>query len=281
MWLNVVGIVMALCLGGAATAWAQQRPLVTEDPETIGTGRLLVEGGFDYRWDQRFAASGLEGDLLRAPLVGMSFGLGTNAELQIDGGFNRLSITDRVAAPLSGLLEVPADHSSSVEDIVVATKIRLVAETGGRPAFGVRFATRLPNASNESGLGLDTTDFFASVLAGKTVASVRVVGNAGLGILADPTSATDQNDVLLYGVSFARALTTSAEVVAEINGHVSTRAGEPPAGTGSRSLVRIGTRYTLGPGRFDAALLLGLTSDEPQFGVAVGYTHVFNAFGAP
>ena len=69
------------------------------------------------------------------------------------------------------------------EDIVVATKIRMVGEGVARPAFGVRFATKLPNASNESGLGLDTADVHASVLVAKTVQSVRTVGNVGLGIL--------------------------------------------------------------------------------------------------
>ena len=29
------------------TAAAQQRPLVTEDPEVIGAGRILLEGGMD------------------------------------------------------------------------------------------------------------------------------------------------------------------------------------------------------------------------------------------
>ena len=61
-------------------------------------------------------------------------------------------------------------------------------EAAGRPAFGLRFATKLPNASNESGLGLDTTDFYVSLLGAKTVQSIRVVGNLGVGILADPTS---------------------------------------------------------------------------------------------
>ena len=71
----------------------------------------------------------------------------------------------------------------------------------GRPSFGVRFATKLPNASNESGLGLDTTDFYASILVGKTVGSVRMVGNVGFGILGDPTRGDRQNDVLTYGIS--------------------------------------------------------------------------------
>ena len=108
----------------------------------------------------------------------------------------------------------------------------------------MRFATKLPNASNESGLGLDTTDFYASLLVGKTVRSVRIVGNGGVGILGDPTRGDRQNDVVTYGVSFARALTNAAEIVGEVNGRLDTRAGDPPPGTESRGLVRIGARYT-------------------------------------
>ena len=37
---------------------AQQRPLVTEDPETIGAGRLLIEGGIDYAHNQEYPLSG-------------------------------------------------------------------------------------------------------------------------------------------------------------------------------------------------------------------------------
>ena len=40
---------VACVLFVAASASAQQRPLVTEDPEPIGAGRLLIEGGFDAR----------------------------------------------------------------------------------------------------------------------------------------------------------------------------------------------------------------------------------------
>ena len=50
----------------AAPAAAQQRPLVTEDPEVIGAGLVLLEGGFDYSRDILFPASGLQGNLLRA-----------------------------------------------------------------------------------------------------------------------------------------------------------------------------------------------------------------------
>ena len=59
----------------ASSAFAQQRPLVTEDPETIGAGRVLLEGGIEHLHDAKFPVSGLEGDLTRVPLVGISIGV--------------------------------------------------------------------------------------------------------------------------------------------------------------------------------------------------------------
>jgi hypothetical protein len=277
---------LALVLGiAAATASplsAQQRPLVTEDPETIGAGRVLVEGGFDAMHDIHYPASGLEGNLIRLPTIGVSVGLSSIAELQLDGGFyNRLNITARRPAPLSSLLDVSGTSTHDVEDTIVATKIRILPEAEHQPALGIRFATRLPNASNESGLGLDTTDFYASLLGAKTVQSIRVVANVGVGILADPTSGNRQNDVLTYGLSFARAVTQQTELVGELNGRASTRSGDPPPGTESRGLLKLGGRFTTGMLRLDAGVFFGLTTVDPSVGATVGFTYVFNAFKVP
>ena len=130
-------------------------------------------------------------------------------------------------------------------------------------------------------MGLDTTDFFASVIAGKTVQSIRTVANIGLGILGDPINGNRQNDVMTYGVSFARALTDQAEVVGEINGRINTRSGEAPIGTESRGIVRLGARYTISGWRADAAILFGVTGNDPNFGFAGGVTYVFHAFNVP
>ena len=263
-------------------AAAQQRPLVTEDPETIGSGNILLEGGFDYLWDQPYPVSGLKGNLLRFPVLGVSFGISSIAELQLDGGlYNRLDIKERNVAPLSGMVTATGDTTSSIEDLVIGTKIRVLSETPGRPAVGFRFATRLPNASNESGLGLDTTDFYATALVGKTVQSIRVVGNVGLGILGDPTRGDRQNDVLLYGVSLARAIAPGVEIVGEFNGRADVREGNPPPGTESRGTMRLGGRYTRGTARIDAGLLFGTTSQDPNVGFTAGVTWVFKGFTVP
>jgi len=260
---------------------AQQRPLVTEDPEVVGAGMILIEGGFDYQHQVVYPLSGLEGNLLRLPLLGLSFGISSIAELQIDGGFhNRLAITRTGVgtAPLASMLTVTGDSTHDVEDIVVATKIRVLAETASRPGMGIRFATRLPNAGNESGLGLDTTDFHFDALVGKTVKSVRIVGNIGLGILGDPTRGDNQNDVLDLGLSVARAVKEGIEVVGEVNGRASTRGGTPPVGTEARGMMRLGGRFTRGATRIDAGVLIGMTSLDPSVGFTAGFTYVFKGF---
>lgn len=261
---------------------AQQRPLVTEDPEPIGAGRILVEGGLDVAHDQQYPVSGLKGNLLRFPTIGLSFGISSIAELQIDAGlYSRLNVTQRIPAPLSPALTFTGDSTHDVEDTVVATKIRLLTESANRPAIGIRFATKLPNASNESGLGLDTMDFYGSLLGAKTVQSIRVVGNIGAAILSDPTSGNRQNDVLTYGLSFARAMTDAAEVVGELNGRVSTRSGTAFPGTESRGILKLGGRYTRGLLRLDAGVFFGLTTVDPTIGATLGFTYVFNAFTVP
>jgi hypothetical protein len=276
-------LILSVLLVIPAVASAQQRPLVTEDPETIGAGRILIEGGFDYGRDVDYPVSGLTGNLLRLPLIGVSIGISSIAEIQIDGGIHdRLAITNRdPAAPLASMLDVTGDSTGDVDDFVFATKIRIAPETATRPSFGFRFAAKLPNANNETGLGLDTTDIFGTVLGAKTVQSVRIVGNIGLGILGDPTRGDRQNDVLLYGLSFARALTQHAEVVGEINGRLDTRKGDPPPGTESRGLGRFGARYTVGSWRVDGAVLFGLTAHDPSIGIGGGFTYVFDAFRIP
>ena len=277
---EITGAVAAIALIAASgPAAAQQRPLATEDPETVGSGLVLIEAGIDHVRDQRYVVSGLGGHLTSAPRLGVSVGLSRIAEFQLDGmSINRLEIARRVPAPLSGMLEVDGDRVESLEDLVVGMKVRVLGERSAFPGIGFRFATKLPNAGNEAGLGLDTTDFFASVLAGKTIRSTRVVLNLGLGILGDPTRGDRQNSTPTYGLSIAQAIARGVEIVGEVSGRANTRRGPPPPGTGSAGSVRLGGRITRGPVRIDGALLYGLTPNDGSIGGTVGFTWVFRAF---
>lgn len=274
-------VILALFVA-ARPAAGQQRPLDTQDAEPIGTGRVLAEAGVGYARDERYPLSGLQGNLWQLPVLGFIVGLSPIADFQLTGGpYNRLDITDRRPAPLSGLVAATAQATHAVEDIVIGTRIRLAPEAARRPAVGFRFAVRLPNAKHESGMGQDTTDFSASLLAGKTIASVRVVGNAGFTIMSEPLDAAKQNDVVTYGVAVARALSRQAELVGEINGRWSTRHGIAPVGTESRGSLKLGGRYGFGSIRLDAAVVFGVTSIDPSIGVTAGLTYLFRAFSLP
>jgi hypothetical protein len=269
----------ALVLVAALPGAAQSRPLVTEDPETVGPGLILLEGGIDFLKEARFPASGLQGDLWRLGTLGLSIGVGPIAEIQIDGGIrNRLTIAERTDAPLSSMVTAAGDRTGDVEDLRIGAKVRFLSEGMSRPSMAVRFSTKLPNAGNESGLGLDTTDFSFMIATAKTVESVRLVGNVGFAILGDPERGDRQNDVFIYGLSAARAVAPGLEVVAEVNGRANTRNGVPPVGTDSLSTLRVGSRFTRGAVRLDGALVFGLTDRDPTWGVTAGFTWVFRAF---
>lgn len=268
-------ILVWLAFLGAASA--QQRPLVTEDPETIGNGRVLLEGGVEFANGVTNTAYGIEGDITRIGVFGVSVGAGSIAEVQVDGGvLQNLDVNRRIpGGPLSGfVLALPGDSTTGFEDLIVATKIRFAAETDSRPAMGIRLGTRVPTGNPDNGVSFGTTDFFSSFLLAKTVRSVRTVGNVGLLFLGNPEDARDHATSLSYGVSIARAVTNAFEVVGELNGRLPPFEEFTPPGLESRSVFRLAGRYTYSWMRLDFGILAGLTERDPSFGFTGGITYV-------
>ena len=263
---------------------AQQRPLVTQDPESVGEGLILVEVGMDYLRNKHFPVSGLSGNLIRAPKLGLSIGVSSIAEIQVQGiSYSRLKVIEQEDASLSSLLNINGDMTSGMDDIIVGAKVRLLGETGIRPAIGVRFVTRLPNARTETGLGVDTMGFFNSLLIGKTISLSRIVGNIGFGVLGDPVISNKQNKVLIYGLSVARKISQGAELVAEINGRFNSKWAESTLGTSGESsaFINLGTRYTRGVIRVDGSVLFGLTPRDTNIGLSAGLTLIFRGLNVP
>lgn len=273
---------LVLGLAAAQPALAQQRPLQTEDPETIGSGRALIEAGLDYQRDVVFPVSGLRGNHVTMPAFGLSLGVSSIAEIQFDWDlYQKLNILEQTAgAPLAYLLQLDGDTTDDFGDIRIGAKVRLLSETARRPAIGSWFSTRLPNAGNESGLGKDVQDFATAVTIGKTVQSVRVVANIGMIMIGRPTEAVAQDDLLIYSLSVARAISSAAEVVGEFAGRANFADIVTP-GAEDRGLLRFGLRYTRSAVRIDGGLTLGLTSYDPEVGFTAGLTWVFNAFRVP
>lgn len=275
-------VLMLALLVAAAPAMAQQRPLQTEDPETIGSGRVLIEAGIDHDRDTYLPVSGLRGNLTTMPAFGVSLGVSSIAEIQFDWGiYQKMNITEQVAtAPLAHLVETDGATTDDFGDIRIGAKVRLLSETARRPAIGSWFSTRLPNAGNESGLGKDVQDFASALTVGKTIQSVRVVGNIGLLMIGKPTEAVAQDDLLIYSLSVARAISASAEVVGEFAGRANFANIVTP-GAEDRGLLRFGARYTISGVRLDGGVLVGLTPRDPELGFSGGFTWVFDGFKVP
>lgn len=271
-------LALAAVLVSAVPGRAQQRPLRTEDPEPIPAGQVRVEAAVEWLHDEALPISGISGELFGLPRLDLTFGLSGIAEFQLDSGFQLMVVdeTDFVA-PLAGEADFTGDTTTDIVDPVIATKIRLQHETRRRPAMGFRVATKIPSASNESGLGNDSFDWFLTILAGKSFGPTRLVGNFGMAVLSIPTEGDRQNDVLTYGLSVTRRLRPGLEVLGEANGRVDVK-GATPAGTEDRSTAQLGVRAGTGALRWHGAVLVGLEENDPDVGVSLGATWRFRGF---
>ncbi|HSR53928.1 MAG TPA: transporter [Acidobacteriota bacterium] len=261
--------VTGLCGAGLL---GQQRPLVTEPANTVEEGHLLFDVGFEFYQDAVFPFSGLEGDLSRLGVLGFRLGVSEDVELQLLGTLqNSLNVDRKFVGPNTPNLNFNDDDTSSVGDFTLAAKWRFMDEDLGRPALAFRFGFKLPNASNESGLGTDETDIFGSFLFEKTVGKLRVIGNAGLIILGDPTDNSSQDDQFLYGFALLHPVGTNVNLLADFHG----RAGDSGFGTEETSSLRLGAQVKTGGIYWDFGAHFGFEDADPDTGFFIGISKDF------
>jgi hypothetical protein len=274
------------CLAGTISiASAQQRPLLTEDVDIIPPGSMRIQTGVDFLQGAKFPASGLTGDLTRVGVLGISIGFAPNVEFQIEGvAQNFLSINSRTAGAIPLTLAPGANSSNDAGDFILWTKFKLRAETARGPAIGFRFGVQLPNSSQGTGIGLNQTNAFGSILVGKKFGRdgrFNTFGNLGIAILSAPTQLFTQNDVFTYGAAGIFRLNKQFSIAGEVNGRMNTRPGNGPLGTESQSEARLGMQIRASGLRFDFAGIKGLTSFTHNSGVTVGVTYDTPSIFAP
>jgi hypothetical protein len=263
----------------AAPARAQQRPLITEDVEVIKPGAVRFDFGFDFVQERDFTLSGLNGDLTRIGVVNLTFGMAPNVEFEAGGVIQNLLSINRQFQPAPFPLRLSQGTNSTHDtgDFYLATKFKLRKEGKRLPAFGFRFGAELPNSDQARGIGVNQTNFFATVLAGKHFGKLYVYGNAGLGILTAPLERFNQNDVLLYGLAATYGLRENLTLVGEVNGRYSTRR-TTPRGTESDGAARFGARIRAGGLNWDVAGIRGLHRHSERSGVTFGITYQSDLF---
>lgn len=270
-------LLLILLLSCASLAHAQQRPLVTEDVDIIPPGTIRIEAGIDFMQGANYTVSGLKGDLTRVGVIGVSFGMSPNVEFQIEGvAQNYLSINSRGASAIPLNLAPNANSTKDTGDFTLSAKFKLRNETRRGPSLGFRFGVQLPNSSQGTGIGLNQTNAYGSILVGKKFGQdgrFNTFGNIGLAILTAPTQLFSQNDVLTYGVAGIYRINKQFSIAGEVNGRANTRPGNGPLGTESMSEARLGMQIHASGLRFDFAGIKGLTSFSPNSGFTVGVTY--------
>jgi hypothetical protein len=258
---GVLSGLLCLSFGGAATA--QQRPLVTEDPRIIPEGELVLENGLGYFSNARFPVSGLGGDHLAILTGGLHVGMG-RAQFQMWGNLRNVLWIE----------EGGSGRTSDWGDGTMAAKFALATSSGRRPDISFQMAVVLPNASNESGLGKDGTDFYGNVLVGRPVAGGYLYGKLGLGLLDDAERVGAQQDVLAWGIAGVYPLVGTWSLAGAVSGHL-TATANPTRGGEDRAETRVGARWEMLGMHWDAAATAGLTGVDHDFGAVFGTTARF------
>jgi hypothetical protein len=274
--LRVLTLTM-LVFACALLARAQQRPLITEDVDIISPGSMRIQAGVDFMQRARYPVSGLEGDLTRAGVLGVTIGLAPNVEVQIQGvAQNFLSINSRTRSSIPLDITATANSTHDTGDFTLWTKIKLRNESAHWPSVGFRFGVQLPNSNQATGIGLNQTNAYGQILLGKKFgqnARVNTFANLGIGILTAPTQGFTQNDVFTYGLASIVRLDKMFSLVGEVNGRQNTRPGTGPLGTESQGEARLGMQVRASGLRFDFAGIAGLTKLSPRSGLTVGVTY--------
>jgi hypothetical protein len=268
---------IAIVLGAFICVSAQQRPLITEDVDIIPPGSLRIEAGLDFMQNAKYPVSGINGDLTRVGVIGVTIGMGPNVEFQIEGvAQNFVSINSRGASAIPLNLAPGVNSTNDTGDFTLWAKFKLRNETKRGPSLGFRFGVGLPNSSQGTGIGLNQTNAYGSILVGKRFGQegrFNTFGNLGIAILTAPTQLFSQNDVLTYGMAGIFRLNKQFSIAGEVNGRANTRPGSGPLGTESQSEARLGMQIHASGLRFDFAGIKGLTNLSPNSGFTVGVTY--------
>ncbi len=243
-----------LALAGWPCAHAGMRPFHVETADLLPAGEVELDAGLSAAWDARRALfPDDQGRDLRAPVLGLRTGLGSWAELRVEGDlYRRFDPDDGSTADGAG-------------DWRFGTKLRF-GPSGARQAWAAWLGVKLPVASDNEGLGTNETDVEARVLWRLSAGPGTLDVNGGVVLLGAPFRERSQVDLLTYAAAYRFSVGESVEVGAEYAGR------EGGDFFGALGMLRAGVRWQLDHWRLDAALGAGLTDASPSAELRLGAT---------
>jgi hypothetical protein len=249
-------------------------PLSAQEAKTLPNGTaeaILSFGYFDALWFPPFTEPGTVccQTLISAPSFGFNIGLGDRVEVQ--ASYELLYLDETVLGQ--------GDESNyGSGDARIATKVRIFSEQEGwRPTFGLRFGTKLPNASTADHLGTDRVDWGGEMLFSKQLGPVAAHVNLGLQIWDNPGEGSSQDDLFSYDVGVASDEIGTVgpfglRLVAELAGLTGSRFGN------DRSAFRGGFQLRGQPITLFGGVGAGLIRESENVSGFLGLIWTFEAF---
>ncbi len=253
---------------------AQQHPIAVETAEILESGKIQTEFGASQFLHQPFPLSGLKGNLTKIGTVRFCISLGEFVELQTDGTLlNVLDVKERKPS-LNSTKTTSKDPTADIGDFSVWTKFGLFTEYSSGIGIAIRFGVQLPNASNESGLGIDEMNFFSSLLFQKHFAGKWTL-NTGLGILSDPQRIGSQHDVLIYGFEYFLPINGSTYVLVQTAG----RTGHDGIGVRRLANAKFGLEKSFGEFSIKGFCVVNFSPSDNAQGLELSFHYSFQAIG--
>jgi hypothetical protein len=237
-------------------AFAQTRPLLTEEAATAFEGTLVLEVGADFIRGEPNFLTGRERDRWDAPVLRLVYSPARNVELDVEW-------TGRV-----GAIDDPDFGSvSDFGDVALRAKFSFMEEDRAAPGIAARFGVTLPETSFGNGLGPNALRMSAQLLVSRTFRGTALHFNAGLAIHDEVLRPHEQRDFFAYGLAVVRTIATGRLVIV---GEVAGRAGSGAPGADERAEARAGFRFGRDRVRWDAALRRGLAAADGGWGLTAG-----------
>ncbi len=247
-------VVAVLLLLGGLVIGPQARgewPYRTEEASNLVWGEYCLSAGVGRTDQDSRRLPGGKGVLWTLPEIEGTLGLGARGEVSFQ--YEVLLHEDR-----------DGDRTFDSGDLRLWTKVVLLPTTV--QTLSLRFGAKLPNASSNSGLGTDETDFFALGLYDLLLGPVQVSLNGGIGILGDPDEAPSQDDVFLWAGAVRTRPVDGFALGLDVSGQVGT------GDVGDQALFALVLDWRIGGLRLSAAGRQGV-KEADSWGVVVGATY--------
>jgi hypothetical protein len=248
-------VLVLLAHASSAVAWAQTRPLQTEEATTAPAGRIVLELGQDFMHDEPNFLTGLPRDRFDGPTLRLVWSPADPVEFDLEW-------VSWIATPSDPVLGSVGDFG----DVTLRTKLRFLDGGDRGPTFGARYVLTLPQTEYEEGLGPNTLRMSAQLLLTQPLGRARVHVNAGLAIEDQPDRLHFQRDFFAFGAALEGRVTDTLRVLAEVAG----KAGDGTPGTDERIEVRAGVAWSGARLGADAAVRRGLADADGTWGFTAG-----------